>query len=85
MNQPHFPHSFKPIAKSPRTSSNNLLHKLKRKKLPSSILSTLKHIPEITPESIRELKFDKLVNCKSMSVLAKKQNIETLRMSLDLS
>ena len=74
MNHPHLPHILKPISKAPK-STTNLLSRLKKNKIPSSILSSVKDLSHPTPDQIRKLDFQKSVSCKCMNTLAKMQNL----------
>lgn len=66
-------------------STDSLIQKLRKNGVPSSILSSVTSLNNPNPEEFRTLTFEKSVSCKSMSLLAKMQNIETLQMSMEQS
>ena len=84
MNRPHFPPAQKIITKLPKGNNNvlSLINRLKMSGVPSSVVSAVEHISEVSPSSIRKLKFEKNLSSKSLSTLAKLQSARTLQLSL---
>ena len=85
MSEGYCPGIHKPICKGAKgcSSTPNLLHRLKRQGVPSDILSSLKQLPNVCPSEVRKLVFPKNCHYKSITNLAKKQSVETLKMSLN--
>ena len=75
----------KPISKGNRTwrKVNKLTSRLRNKGVPSSILTAIDSMPEVTRQTLSGLNFEYGVGLQEMTALAKIQSIEALTLNLN--
>lgn len=61
---------------------NKLAHRLGSKGVPDSIVTIVDHLPNLTPQALRQVQFRPALGLREMSALAKLQCIEVLELNM---